>query len=111
MLLELIKEDFPLSNDFDELAYAYTDIHDCAIGKALQRNGFSNNYAVSGFGVISGPHKYYEPTILFHMNIFKQLNDEFIKGRTEPYVLDYPTLRPPKESFLSRIPLLKALVK
>lgn len=99
MKLELIKEDFPLTSDERILSDVYTDSTGCAIAKALRRNKvyFSG---VSGWGSINTSSTYHDPTIIYDSDKFKELNKEFMNGREEPFILDYPTL---KKGFLANI--------
>lgn len=71
----------------------YTDCDNCAIAKALKEK-FPNididEYAVGGGGFIG--REDHEPEVWFGNNQFDKLKAEFDAGRTEPYILTYPTL-------------------
>jgi len=64
-------------------------VRSCAIANALTRLKIKY-IGVSGWGIIYTKAGDFQPEEVFDFNQFVKINNEFMGGRTEPFVLSYP---------------------
>lgn len=91
MTISLEAKHFPLTDNVDALINTYTSPFECAIAKWLRENSKSSYMQVVDRGWIfrTDSKSNLEPDVVFNMHVFIDLNNEFMNGRKEPFIINY----------------------